>query len=140
MRSAIRTGRPDEAHSAAESMSGLYSYRAGVSPGSSAILAFTVLASLEEVLAVLQTAALLARSFKAQLSVEIPGKETLVVGPDDLYDTSPESFLPSIEAHFSSTPPGFVLEADFTAATFVSCGNISVRIRWGASRPPNQQS
>jgi hypothetical protein len=141
MRSATKTRRPSEA---AELSSSMYSYPASVSPNSSAILTLTVLATREEVLAVLRTAALLARTFKRQLCVDLPEKETLVVDPDDVYDGSQLGPVDSAQIYlhqpmFASSPT-FVLETNFTAATFISAGSISVRVRTGESVRRSRQS
>jgi hypothetical protein len=52
---------------------------ADVEPNSSALLAITMLPDLQEALAVLRTAALLARSSNSQLCIEISGMESLVI-------------------------------------------------------------
>ncbi len=99
---------------------------------------------LEEVLAVLRTATLLARTFKTQLCVDLPEKETLVVDADDLYDASQVGLVDSAQIYLRqpmfSASPTFVLETNFTAATFISAGNISVRVRTGEPVARSRQS
>jgi hypothetical protein len=87
------------------------SYPASVSPNSSAILTLTVLASQEEVLAVLRTAALLARTFKAQLSVDLPEKETLVVDPEDIYAASQLGLVDAAQVYLQQ--PMFARHPEF---------------------------
>ena len=137
MRAAIKARRPgakDAAHSPLEQV---HLYPAVTLPNSSAILTLTMLANLEEVLALLRTAALVARSFRTQLCVELPEKETLVIDPDEHHDASQLGFLDSAQIYLKqptfSASQEFVLETNFTAATFLSAGNISVQIRLAKS-------
>lgn len=109
------------------------SYPAEVSANLSAVVAVTVVADLADVLAVLRTAALLARSFKTKLSVDILGMKNFVIGPaDDLHQVPVQKMVDPIEAHLcemmSSGTRAFVLEASFTAASFLTVGSIALRV------------
>lgn len=105
-----------------------------VSPNSSAIVGITVLADLEDVLAVLRTAFLLARSLHAALLVNLLGGEVFFAhfgeGPSqqslsDLLDSAHRELC----ALVSTPATSLVLEANVIAASFVSAGTISVRVR-----------
>lgn len=140
MRSAIKAKRLSEVQAADRSMGSMRAYPASVTPNSSAVLAITVLANLDDVPAVLRTAALLAKNFKTQLCVTPYEEETLVIDPVDyLYEASLSKLVDSIQAQVRKLqfvdPPTLVLEAEAVAASFVSLGRISVRIRVGASDP-----
>jgi|SRR5690349_9281535 len=92
------------------------------SPASSAIVGITALASLENVLAVLRTAILVAKNLRAPLSVDIPGKEV-----DCSNFSSPQlssEMFNSVQSRLleitSVDPPVFVLEASIIAESFVA--------------------
>jgi hypothetical protein len=113
-----------------------------ISPNSSAIVGITVLADVEDVLAVLRTAVLFARSLQATLSVNLPGGE----GLSALFGEDPASLselLDSVQTELrelvSTGAPSFILEASVIAASFVSAGSISVRVRSANSVPRSQQ-
>jgi hypothetical protein len=105
---------------------------ADVAPNSSALLAITMLPDLQEALAVLRTAALLARSFNSQLCIDISGTETLVVDTaNDLGRASFQRMCGSIQDNLrkmTSNGSVLVLEAGLTAASFLRAGTVSVRI------------
>jgi hypothetical protein len=114
------------------------SYLAGVSPNASVVIAVSVVADLTDVLAVLRTAALLARSFRTKLSVDIPGMKDFVVSPVDAADQmAVQKMLDSIQAHvdedMSSGTRVFMMEVNLTAASFLTIGNIAVRVHTGDS-------
>ena len=116
------------------------SYHAESAPNSSVVLGVSVLAKIEDVLAVIRTAALLGTSFKASTSVDVLGEDTLCIeSGKNVTQESLDSVLDSIQAKLcalrSSQPPVFALEASFTAASFLTAGTISVHIRSVASVP-----
>jgi hypothetical protein len=102
-----------------------------VSPHSSAIVGVTLLVDLEEVLAVLRTAVVLARNLRAPLSLHLPGKNSF---PVDLGE-SPSSpvvsrLLDSTRAQISRiAAPAFIIEVNLVAASFVRGGSITMRVR-----------
>jgi hypothetical protein len=109
------------------------SYSADLSPNSSAVIAVTLVADLSDAMAVLRTAALLARSFRTTLSVDVLGMKDFVISPaDDPQQASVEKMLDPIRAHLretvSSGTQAFVLEASLTAASFLTVGSIVLRV------------
>ena len=105
-----------------------------VSTNSSAIIALTVLADAQDVLAVVRTGFLLARSLHAPLSVNVLGREISSVHVGDSADQLTLSgVLDSVQRELCDRAydrtRSFVLEASVIAASFVSAGSISVRIR-----------
>ena len=126
----------EEHNSGAEAQS-KSSYLAGASPNASALVALTVVADVHDVMAVLRTAALLSRSFKTKLSIEISGLEALLIDP--LNRDCPESVkdvLDRAETHLSglisSNTHCFMLEAEMTTASFLTIGDIRVRVHMGS--------
>lgn len=110
------------------------SYHAESSPNSSAVLAVTVLADIEDVLAVIRTAALLGKSFKGSTSVDLPGEDTIhIESADNLSQASLAKLLDSIQGKLcklgSSQAPVFAVEATITAASFLANGAVSVHVR-----------
>ncbi len=106
---------------------------ADVSPYSSALVGITLIGNHQEIGAVLRTAVLLARTFKAQLSVEFSRVETFVVDPiDELRGKALKKVLDPIYDRLrklaSSAGSVLVVEADFTAASFLCTGTIAIRI------------
>lgn len=87
----------------------------------------------QEALAGLRTAALLARSSNSQLGIEISGMESPVIDTAD--DPGRKSFrnmcsrIQDNLRKLTSNGSVLVLEAGFTAASFLRAGSISVRIR-----------
>jgi hypothetical protein len=102
-----------------------------VSPHSSAIVGVTLLGDSEDLLAVLRTAILLARSLSATLSLSLPGKD---IFPLDLGE-SPSStgmsrLLDSTRAQLARiAAPIFRMEVNLVAASFVRSGSITMRVR-----------
>jgi hypothetical protein len=96
------------------------------------MLGITVLASVEDVMAVLRTAVLFAKSLRTPLLVDIAGKTG---DCSDLWESARSSsgVLNPIEKRLRAISPAhataFVLEATVTAASFVAAGTISVRVR-----------
>ena len=114
-----------------------------VSPNSSAIVGITVLADVEDVLAVLRTAVLFARSLKTTLSVDLPEREVFAVHfGESSCPASLSELLDSVETKLrelvSTDALSLVLEASVIAASFVSAGSISVRVRSATSVPRSQ--
>lgn len=105
-----------------------------VSPNSSAIMAITVLADAEDVLAVARTAFLLARNLRAPVTINLLGKEisSVYIG-DSPGQLTLSELLESVQSELREfaykRAPSFVLEASVVAASFVSAGSISVRVR-----------
>ena len=107
-----------------------------VTPTSSAVIAVTLTADMQDTLAALRTAALLARSLKAALSIDVFGMETIVVGPgEDEDQAAVRETLDRVHAHLrdnmSPNRRSFVLEGNITAASFLTVGGISVRLHTG---------
>jgi hypothetical protein len=116
------------------------SYHAESSPNSSAILAVTVLADTEDVLAVIRTAILLGNSFKASTSVHVFGEDAIhIESGEHLSQASLAKFLDVTQGKLcrqgSSQAPLFTVEASITAASFLAAGTISVHIRGTDSVP-----
>ena len=116
------------------------SQHAESSPNLSAILAVTVLADIEDVLAVIRTAALLGNSFKAATSIEVFGEDAVRIEPgENLSRGALEKSLHVIHGKLrrqgASQPPLFTLEASITAASFLAAGTVSVHIRGTDSVP-----
>ena len=116
------------------------SYHAESLPNSSVILAVTVLADIEDVLAVIRTAALLGKSFKASTSVDLLGENAIhIESGENLSQASLTKLLDVIQGKLckqgSSQAPIFALEASITAASFLASGAISVHIRGTDSVP-----
>ena len=109
-------------------------YHRESAPNSSTILAMTVLAEIKDVLAVVRTAALLATSFKASAYIDVLG------GKPTYFDASPNGSHAPLDAlvgsvqkklrqHRSARPPVFAVEANITAASFLTPASISVLVR-----------
>jgi hypothetical protein len=113
------------------------------SPTSSVILAATVLADADDVLAVIRTAILLGKSFSVSTSVDLPGENPVHIEPGEGLPAAVLSKkLHSMQDKFRkqgySLTPVFALEVSITAASFLAAGTISVRIGAadsGAKRP-----
>lgn len=102
-----------------------------VSPHSSALVGVTLLGDLEEVLAILRTAVLLARNLRAPLSISLPGQNVLPVDFGETPSSSAVSrLLDSARARLGRlTAPAFIVEVNLVAASFVLGGSITVRVR-----------
>ena len=101
---------------------------------SSAILGTTLLVDLEDISAVLRTAVLMSRSLNSSLSIDLLEKGFLQIGAgDEISQTSISGLIDSVQSKLRKHGPAkgavFVLETSITAATFLSAGVISVRIR-----------
>jgi len=134
MRSQMAAEKPNPHQTLGGKARSASSYLAEVSPNSSAVVAVTVVADLSDILAVLRTAALLARSFKTKLSVDVPGLKSFVISPsDDVHQVPVQKMLDPIQSHLceimSLGTRAFVLEANVTAASFLTVGSIALRVR-----------
>ena len=112
------------------------SYTGSVSPASSAVIGVTVVADLQDALAALRTAGLLARSLKATLSIDVFGMKSVIVGPAESENRATVmETLDLIHTHLSeimsSGTGSLILEANITAASFLTIGGISVRVHAG---------
>jgi hypothetical protein len=138
MRSQTVAEKPNPQHASGGEVRSSSSCLAEVSPNSSAVMAFSVLADIADVLAVLRTAVLLARSFKTNLSVDVQGTKNFVISPaDDVYQMPVQKILDPIQVRLReimfSGRQSLVLEASFTAASFLAAGSIAVRVHTGES-------
>jgi hypothetical protein len=105
-----------------------------VSPHSSAIVGVTLLGDLEDALAALRTAVLIARNMKATLFLDFPGKHISSIDfGEATCSTSASELLhsvrPQLRKLMSVHRQALVLEFTITAASFISEGRISMRIR-----------
>ena len=136
MRAQTVAEKPNPQHASGGEVRSSSSYPAEVSPNSSAVMAFSVVADIADVLAVLRTAALLARSFKTNLSVDVQGMKNFVISPaDDARQMPVQEMLDPIQARLceiiSSGKRFFVIEANLTAASFLTVGNLAMRVHTG---------
>jgi hypothetical protein len=98
-------------------------------PISSAIVGVTLLGDLDDVLAVLRTAILLARSLKAPLSLSVIGKDIL---SGDVDETLVPELLDSARTQLRGlNAPAFTMEVNIIAASFVSAGSITMSVYSG---------
>src|SRR5262249_55924396 len=89
---------------------------------------------LKDALAVLRTATLLARDFRAPLNLDLPGSTGVPVTFDGAsFAESRQTFLDSTKRRLqelvANGGAALMLEVNIIAATFISAGSISVRIR-----------
>lgn len=97
-------------------------------PISSAIVGVTLLGDSEDVLAVVRTTVLLARSLQAPLSLKLFGKDILSGHVDETpYSTLVSELLDSARAQLRGlAAPAFTMEVNVIAASFVSAGSITM--------------
>ena len=104
-----------------------------VSPNSSAIVGVTLVGDLEDVLAVLRTAVLLARNLRATLYLDFSGKDAFPVHFGQTPCPALSELLDSARGQLgkliSVTMPVLILEVTITVASFVSEGTVSMRVR-----------
>ena len=102
-----------------------------VSPHSSAIVGVTLLGDLEDVLAVLRTAVLLAKNMKAPLSLDLLGRDILPGNFDDTpYSKLVSELLDSARAQLGLLAASvFAMEVNVVAASFISAGSITMCVR-----------
>lgn len=113
------------------------SYHAESSPNSSAIVAVTVLADVDDVLAFIRTAAVLGHNFDSSTEIDLLGESTIHIGSgENSSRESLENLLDSIEGKLldrrAPKLPVFAVEASITAASFLTRGAISVHIHKAA--------
>ena len=106
----------------------------GVTSNSSAIIGVTLIGDLDDALAVLRTGTLLARDLRATLFVELPGKGAFPIHLDQGCSSIVLSgLLNSMKERLCKSAPAsvtdFIVEVTITAASLVSEGIISMRIR-----------
>jgi hypothetical protein len=124
---------------AIQTMEGVPSCNADdVSPHSSAIVGVTLLGDLDDVLACLRTAVLLARNLRATLFLGLPGKEVLPVRFSEApCSTLVSELLDSARAQLLRLAvPTFAMEFNVIAASFVCAGSITMRVREFSSGAP----
>ena len=109
-----------------------------VSPNSSAIVGVTLLGDLEDALAVLRTAVLLARNLRTTLFLGLPGKDVLPVRFSEApSSTSVSELLDSARAQLLRLAvPKFAMELNVIAASFVDTGSVTMRVREFSSGAP----
>ena len=101
-----------------------------VSPHSSAIVGVTMLGDLEDVLAVLRTAVVLARNLRATLFLGLSGKDVFPVHfGEAAYSTLVAEVLDSAGAQLRGLGAPFAMEVNIVAASFISEGAITMRVR-----------
>jgi hypothetical protein len=107
---------------------------ADVSPNASAIVGVTLLGDVDDVLAVLRTAVLLARNLGASLSLQFPGTDPSPFSFSEAPSPARLSVLlgsvgPQLRKLISERSPMLASEVTVTVASFVSKGTISMRVR-----------
>ena len=102
-----------------------------VSPNASAIVGATLLGDVDDVLAVLRTAVLLAKNMKAPLSVDLLGSDILPGNFEDIpYSKLVSELLDSAREQLGLlAASSFAMEVNVVAASFFSAGSITMRIR-----------
>jgi len=128
---------------AIQSMAGVPSGGADdVSPNASAIVGATLIGDFDDVLAVLRTAVLLAKNMKAPLSLDLLGRDILPGNFDDTpYSKLVSELLDSARAQLGLlAATAFAMEVNVIAASFVSAGSITMRIRTANSVLWRQQA
>ena len=99
-------------------------------PISSAIVGVTLLGDLEDVLAVVRTTVLLARSMKAPLSLNLFEKDILSGNVDETpYSALVAELLDSVSARLRGlAATAFAMEVSVVAASFVSAGSVTMSV------------
>ncbi len=101
-----------------------------VSPCLSAMVGVTLLGDMEDVLAAVRTVALLARNFRASLSLGLPGTAVLEFDLGETPCSTVPELLESTRVQFAKTlTTTFAMELDVVAASFVGEGAITMRVR-----------
>ena len=113
-----------------------------VSPNASAIMGATLMGDFDDVLAVLRTAVLLAKNMKAPLSIDMFGSDILPSNFDNIpYSKLVSELLDSARAQLGLLAASvFAMEVNVVAASFVSAGSITMRIRTANSVLGRQQA
>jgi len=104
-----------------------------IASNSSAVLAVTMPADTQDVMAVIRTAALLGKNLNAPTRIGIPGESEIRFAPAEcLTSASLGNLLDSIQAKLCRladlTAAPFTLEATITAGSFLSVGTLEVSI------------
>jgi hypothetical protein len=104
------------------------------SPNSSVIFGVSVAADIDDVLAVIRTAMLLAKSFKISTRVDLPEEEPIFIEPAGdpsqvLQRETLEIIQGKLRIQGASQETLFAVEASITNASFLTAGTISLRIR-----------
>jgi hypothetical protein len=102
-------------------------------PNASAMLSFSALAEVDDVLAAVRIGVLLARSCGSSLDVTILGEPLLSVEPDTLELKSLDKSLSAIRVKLLASQSmshfhRFALVANISAATFLTAGTIALQI------------
>ena len=116
---------------------GVPSYHPGSSPSSSALFGVTVLGDAEDILAIIRTAVLLGKTFKAEVSVDVFGNNLARIESGEILShIDVLNLLASIQGKLSeSANSEFALEATWTNASFISAGTISLSVYGAGSEP-----
>jgi hypothetical protein len=100
----------------------------GNSTISSAIVGVTLLGDLEDVLAVVRTTIVLARSMKASLSLNLFEKDILSVQVDETSDST-LALLNSVKEKLRELVTGtYSMEVNVVAASFVYAGSVTMKV------------
>ena len=102
-----------------------------VSPNASVIVGATLMGDLDDVLAALRTAVLLAKNMKAPLSLDLLGSDILPSNFDNIpYSKLVSELLDSAREQLGLlATSAFAMEVNVVAASFFSAGSITMRIR-----------
>jgi hypothetical protein len=102
-----------------------------VSPNSSAIVGVTLVGDLEDALAVIRTAFLVARSLRTTLLLDLPGEDMAPVYLGEAPSAAGlmDSVRPRLRKLMSAHKQALVLEVTINVASFISEGSITMRIR-----------
>lgn len=103
-------------------------------PNSSETVAASLAVTRADALAVVRSVALLGRSFKVPITVEVMGESMIQTSPDSsLSQSSLENLLRAIHIKLRSRElsqtPSFSLDASITLASFLTASSISMRIQ-----------
>lgn len=114
-----------------------------VSPNSSAVMGVTLIGDWHDVKAVLRTAVLLARNLRTPLFFGLPGNDILPVELGEAPNSTLVSELLDSgkmqgRGHRRATP-SFAMEVNVIAASFVSAGSITMRVRTADSVPGHRK-
>lgn len=118
-------------------------YHAESLPNASANFSVSVLVDRDDILAAVRTAALLAGSSRASLSVAVLDESVLYTEPGDSTSSEGlEQVLNSIRTKLfmqrsTNRIDRFALEANITSSSFLTAGSITLHVRQVDSLPPN---
>lgn len=103
-----------------------------ISPNSSVVAGVTLTGDWQDVKAVLRTAILLAKNLRTPLFFALPGEEVLAVqlgGPNATLVSELVDSATTQGRRHRGAAPRFAMEVDVVAASFVSAGSITMRVR-----------